>query len=1021
MCPPGSDDLRRTLLPTHLPVRPSGLFSQRLASRRRSRQCRRRLAWLIAECLLAHLCFHELGGCCDERKLKKALGPFEVSLEQQLQFHFLCEDIRQSCCLTPVVGRGAALLHEHVELHSDFLGGSRDVNAEISKLANTVARPVIPERAKVPAVAAQVRPEDHLPPAKARVFCQQELLVLPSEPPGRPRRCHMISQDAEYQLRTRLLAAGAAMLWPVEDIPISGGEALLAGWFAVPHSEDADRLILDRRPQNHGERRLTWLRLPLGCQFGRIILGPKKSVRGSGYDLTTFFSQLREHPSGLSRQCVGREFDGGEYASHSGVAGQRYVLAMTCLGMGDLNSTDIAQETHIAILSAGAALAPGGLMQWGDPLSAGDLLQGIYIDDGVIVAIVDTDKAHLPGADNQLVSASLKALKGANLDVAEKKSFGAAVAWSPDAGDAQPVGDTTFVAWGTQVCSETGHVGTLPEKRVGISSILWKLVAKKCIERQILERALSLVPHPASHRRECLAFIHRAYKWAGTLTVGKLVPWAADVRGELLTVSLVLFVCHGNIRWPVSTRISATDATPTAGGSTACVISQPLARALWAATEEKGSATYLRSSLLDADDEAADRDVEQVFTSAPWRVTRSRKFDEAAHVNLQELLEISEEVREISMLSTAPSRHVNGTDSQVSLCAAAKGRSPSHLLNGRLKQLAARKIFGRKDLGNVKVDTKKNPADHPSRFVDLPPPETAPPWLSFHLKSAEQEFVCPEAIPPDLFCFREAYAGCAELTRAVRDAGIPCARPLEAFPSRDNTEANAHSRFSAGRYISVNDLDDESVMYALEVDIKRGLVRWLHFGIPCTSWSSMNTINGGTRSTAFPDGGVAPLDRECRGNRQAAAVCRLAMLIHSHGGLFTVENPVPSHLWKSKHFVQLREFLGDSHFEATFDQCSYDLKLPGCTWCEYCKKRTRIIGNFIEVESLVRSCPGLSASHQHMHAIGSRVVDGVRHSLAGAAGRYPRPLCDAVALAGRTAFLRLFWKGLAPWSQSRRC
>ena len=75
------------------------------------------------------------------------------------------------------------------------------------------------------------------------------------------------------------------------------------------------------------------------------------------------------------------------------------------------------------------------------------------------------------------------------------------------------------------------------------------------------------------------------------------------------------------------------------------------------------------------------------------------------------------------MLSTAPSRHINGTDSAVSLFSSAKGRSPSHLLNGRLKQLSARKIYGRKDLGNIKVDTKKNPADDPSRFVELRVPD----------------------------------------------------------------------------------------------------------------------------------------------------------------------------------------------------------------------------------------------------------------------------------------------------------
>ena len=411
--------------------------------------------------------------------------------------------------------------------------------------------------------------------------------LFPSSPPllfSIPRSSGPVTRETlrTHSKRKKEKKAGAAMLWPREDVPIVGGEPLVAGWFSVPHSEHADRLILDRRPQNHDERRLSWLHLPLGCQFGKLVLGPEQSCRGSGYDLTTFFSQLREHPSGLSRQCVGRVFDGSEALSHGGVPGKEYVLAMTCLGMGDLNSTDIAQETHAAILSTGNAIAPGGLMQWGDPISAGDLLQGIYIDDGVIVAIVDTRDVHLPGPDNALVDAALGSLRRANLEIADQKSFGAARFPAPTASDSVPVGDTTFVAWGTQVCSDTGHVGTVPEKRAGISAILWRLVAKRFIERQILLRALSLIPHPASHRRECFAFVHRAYKWANRLPVGKLVPWSPDIRGEILTVSIMLYVCHANIRWPISTRLSATDATPSAGGATSCVISQALARALWA-------------------------------------------------------------------------------------------------------------------------------------------------------------------------------------------------------------------------------------------------------------------------------------------------------------------------------------------------------------------------------------------------------------------------------------------------------
>ena len=90
----------------------------------------------------------------------------------------------------------------------------------------------------------------------------------------------------------------------------------------------------------------------------------------------------------------------------------------------------------------------------------------------------------------------------------------------------------------------------------------------------------------------------------------------------------------------------------------------------------------------------------------------------------------------------------------------------------------------------------------------------------------------------------------------------------------------------------------------------------------------MNTINGGTRWKERPDGGSNPLERELRANRQAETVAGLCKLLDEHDGLFTIEHPIPSHLWESKHFVTLRMALADRYCQGTFDQCCYGLTLP---------------------------------------------------------------------------------------------
>ena len=95
---------------------------------------------------------------------------------------------------------------------------TRAVNTAISSLASTVAKPVDPERAKIPSCAAQVLPELHLDKKKAHEFCHQERLTLKPEPPGRPRRCHMCTEKAEVELRHRLLESQAALVWPLDEI-----------------------------------------------------------------------------------------------------------------------------------------------------------------------------------------------------------------------------------------------------------------------------------------------------------------------------------------------------------------------------------------------------------------------------------------------------------------------------------------------------------------------------------------------------------------------------------------------------------------------------------------------------------------------------------------------------------------------------------------------------------------------------------------------------------------------------------
>lgn len=248
---------------------------------------------------------------------------------------------------------------------------------------------------------------------------------------------------------------------------------------------------------------------------------------------------------------------------------------------------------------------------------------------------------------------------------------------------------------------------------------------------------------------------------------------------------------------------------------------------------------------------------------------------------------------------------------------------------------------------------------------------------------------------------------------------------MEAYPSADNSLAPARNGGKGtGKYIACNDMDLAEVRDCLWQEAVAGYYAYTHFGIPCTGWASMNQVNGGTRTLDRPEGcDPVPMTpykeraraREKKANRQAEYIAEFCIMCHQHGIFFSIENPVPSHLWLCKSFQRLKRVLGKDFYEVTFHQCAFGLTLPGCAPNEYCRKTTRFWSNMPEIMRLERRCPGQSPQHIHVHAIGNVTVDGKRLSRAGAAGRYPIDLCQTIAIGARDALCRSTWQGPCPW------
>ena len=146
--------------------------------------------------------------------------------------------------------------------------------------------------------------------------------------------------------------------------------------------------------------------------------------------------------------------------------------------------------------------------------------------------------------------------------------------------------DDDFVTWGTQVRSESGLVGAVEEKRAAMAPILWQAASLERIPVKLMQGILGLLPHPMMHRREVASGLHRIYKRLAGATDG-ILRVTHDVKDELVLCGLLLAVSVSNVRWPVSSIVTCSDATPDSQAVCSANVHSSLATALYKSTEYK--------------------------------------------------------------------------------------------------------------------------------------------------------------------------------------------------------------------------------------------------------------------------------------------------------------------------------------------------------------------------------------------------------------------------------------------------
>ena len=964
-------------------------------SRCKKRWLSRVAAWQLTEWLVALLTYYELGCPKFTTQLVNALGSWQVSTRQNIAILELFEGTIPFCRAQPSEdwSRGRKTLYDTI---SSFYSNDVVVG-DVSSCNNVAARQVRNEHISLPSTAGILDPCTALCPERQRVLKDMRQIIKPEEqwPDPLPRPCFMVDPAEEQGLRVRLVGCGLASLLAENEVPTdSYGRKLLAGVFAVPHKSDSDRLIFDRRLQNATEHRLQWCTLPHGSQLTQIRLEANEHVRGSGDDLSNYFYLLSHQPNWRSRSAFGRVFAGAEAAALGGDPGARYHLCLNIVAMGDLNSVDVAQATHEGVLTASGCLAAAEKLEYGNPVPRSSVWEGVYVDDHLVVGIVPKHKvAEESGPDYDLILRSREGYKSWELPTSDKKSYTL---------------QKKFVAWGTEVDSDKGTAAAPLDRRIQLFYLTLLVLSGPGITLKMFQSLLGSYVHPFSHRKELMCVFSRSYRWLQTLSVGRVYKVPHDIRDELLGAALVLPCAHADLRASLSSTLTCSDATQVGGGVTSVEVAGECAEGLFRHGEHRGAYTRLDWGpddwqLKPWTGHQLPEVLVDVIRGASWKVDRSFLFSQSDHVNVQEARALKSALVQHCLRSSAPEVCINGTDSRVCLGAFGKGRSSAPKLNNVLRQCLGLHLLCRKRLVQFWMASALNPADDPSRFVVLRQPQAVGSEASRLLRVGRtpsnksvrgSHALCMLAL--------EIFSGIGALSAALESSGFGVSAPMDAYPAKNV-------------YVPEHDLLMPSVVKQLEALFAAGCYFYVHFGLPCSSFSRLQHWNGGTRTLAHPEGDCS-LEREIIGNKLARITARLCLILHKAGCYFSIENPRFSYVWNFPPILKLL----DVAFDVDFDQCMYGLRPPHIpqashstfhrkptplssvssklhskpTQNTFIKKPSRVRTNLSSLNGLSRVC---SKDHEHFHCCGSVKTSNGWVSVAKAAGHYPLGLCETWA------------------------
>ena len=352
-------------------------------------------------------------------------------------------------------------------------------------------------------------------------------------------------------------------------------------------------------------------------------------------------------------------------------------------------------------------------MKYGSPLPDSPILDGVYLDDLLVVQrcshhqTVPVDGSFIPDlpqpgdADVRRVAAAEAAYEAAGLQRATHEAFRH---------------EACFKAWGAQVDGVKGKVAAPDEMRQQTWCLFYKVVQLGLCSKTILQKLLGYSCFIFQFRRECFSLQHHIYKFVSEMPKDGWIRLPPHILDALRAMAYLIPLAYWDMRKKIGTSVLSTDATPSSGGAARTTVPAPLAEELWRVSEVKGEAVRMdgqpgRDLLQSLNNPKEPCLIASVMgKTLKWKATSSYTFRQTSHINLQEARALRREVARLARNRRSGNCiQICLNDSRVVCGAVGKGRSSSYKLNGILRGMLPYLVFANISLGLIWVETDSKP------------------------------------------------------------------------------------------------------------------------------------------------------------------------------------------------------------------------------------------------------------------------------------------------------------------------